>query len=258
MEAVPLKRGPLISDLPGGLVRPQAPKTFLTAFTWERYKKRPESYRKRISSVVDEELLHVDAATALMHELRPVLRRLVRQLGFLNVKCGTLYERYCFIRQLRHHAEKILRNFDLFIGTSVEDAVSEAPPLLKSAVQMYQTRWRNAIASSKWQKDADEAERELRNLRIRSENMERDLELKRHQLEMYKRIHAVRHEFEGLSDEDKLKKVESILGVTAPRPPAEEEGAHRKRSLSDSSVTSVSSDDSIWGETWLDEAVSRR
>lgn len=87
-----------------------------------------------------------------MHELRPVLRRLVRQLGFLNVKCGTLYERYCFIRQLRHHAEKILRNFDLFIGTSVEDAVSEAPPLLKSAVQMYQTRWRNAIASSKWQK----------------------------------------------------------------------------------------------------------
>ncbi|VDP04827.1 unnamed protein product [Heligmosomoides polygyrus] len=105
MEAVPLKRGPLISDLPGGLVRPQAPKTFLTAFTWERYKKRP-------------------AATALMHELRPVLRRLVRQLGFLNVKCGTLYERYCFIRQLRHHAEKILRNFDLFIGTSVEDAVS--------------------------------------------------------------------------------------------------------------------------------------
>lgn len=60
--------------------------------------------------------------------------------------------------------------------------------------------------------------------------MERDLELKRHQLEMYKRIHAVRHEFEGLSDEDKLKKWRAyleLLPLDRPRRKKERTGRDR-------------------------------
>ncbi|KAK5973545.1 hypothetical protein GCK32_002056 [Trichostrongylus colubriformis] len=249
---------------PGQIRTPAQIRTFLSVFTVERFKKNPDLYRKRMAALIDDQIRHTEVTTALLRSLGPELRRQKRQLGFLNMKCRTIYERLCFIRELRQNAGAVIRNFNLFTGKSLEDVVSEAPPLLKNAVKLQQIRWRKALASSKWQKDYERAEKELALARERYENGERELEMKEIYLKIYRKILASKNEFTGLSDESKLKKVESILfgssEFSALQSPRREEGSNGfrldlKRSSSSSSTTSrLSEDESCWDDFWESNA----
>ncbi|VDO29054.1 unnamed protein product [Haemonchus placei] len=233
-------------------------RTFMSIFTWEKFKKNPDLYRKAIAKIVDDQIRHAQTVTNLLQELEPELRRQERELGLLNIKCQTLYERLRFIRQLRENADAVIRNFDLTTGKSLEEVVAEAPPLLKNAVRLHQIRWRNANASSKWQKDFEKAEKDLAIVRERFKNGERELEEKRNLLEMFKKILAIKDEFTGLSDEDKVKKMESVLGVSANRVKEEKEEEKNntpqvdlERTQSTSSTPSdLSEDESCWDELW--------
>ncbi|XGW13674.1 hypothetical protein V3C99_000191 [Haemonchus contortus] len=254
--------GPELSSSKNSGPKPPAPartqtriKTFMSIFTWERFKKNPDLYRKAIAKIVDDQIRHTQTVTNLLQELEPELRRQERELGLLNIKCQTLYERLRFIRQLRENADAVIRNFDLTTGKSLEEVVAEAPPLLKNAVRLHQIRWRNANASSKWQKDFEKAEKDLAIVRERFKNGERELEEKRNLLEMFKKILVIKDEFTGLSDEDKVKKMESVLGISAPRVKEEEKKSasqlELERTQSTSSTPSdLSEDESCWDELW--------
>uniref|UniRef100_A0A7I4YF92 RPW8 domain-containing protein n=1 Tax=Haemonchus contortus TaxID=6289 RepID=A0A7I4YF92_HAECO len=254
--------GPELSSSKSSGLKPSAPartqtriKTFMSIFTWERFKKNPDLYRKAIAKIVDDQIRHTQTVTNLLQELEPELRRQERELGLLNIKCQTLYERLRFIRQLRENADDVIRNFDLSTGKTLEEVVAEAPPLLKNAVRLHQIRWRNANASSKWQKDFEKAEKDLAIVRERFKNGERELEEKRNLLEMFKKILAIKDEFTGLSDDDKVKKMKSVLGISAPLVKEEEKNSapqvELERTQSTSSTPSdLSEDESCWDELW--------
>ncbi|EYC27648.1 hypothetical protein Y032_0008g104 [Ancylostoma ceylanicum] len=225
--------------------------SFLKNFTWERFNKNPDLYRKQLTGIINAQLRQVDATVGLLRYASPELHQLQRELGLLHIKCHTFYERYIFIRCLRENAGDILSSFDLSTGKSVEEIVSKVPPSLRDSLRLYQTRWRNSISSSRWQKDLTSANEELAAVREHLERCERELERKKTHLEMYRKIDAIKDEFVGLSDENKLKKVESVLGVKAPPLLAKEDNlAMRKRSFSEGSASVSSEDDSSWDELW--------
>ncbi|WKY03101.1 hypothetical protein Q1695_016418 [Nippostrongylus brasiliensis] len=235
------------SSIPKKNPRPKPTRNFLSLFTLERFKKNPDLYKNRVASNVDEQLENAETAKKVMRSLRLDLYRQGRQLGFLNIKIHTLYERICFTRQLRQNPAKVLGTFDPFATKSSEDAVMVAPPFLKNALRLHQIRWRRAIAGTRWQKDVAKAEEELKNMQEHYEGVGRDLELKKLQLEMFKRIHLIRHEFADLNEPDKLKKVQSFLGINDSRSGlVEDDISSKKRSLSQGSITSLSSDETNW------------
>ncbi|KAJ1348048.1 hypothetical protein KIN20_003260 [Parelaphostrongylus tenuis] len=185
--------------------------SFMSSFTWESFKRNPDLWRKRISDSVNKQIRHAHATIGQLRYLEPQLHKLDRQLGFANMKCRTQYERLLFIKELRKHADQVLGNFDLSLGKTIDEVVSEAPPLLKSSVRLYQTRWRKAIATSKWQQDIDKAKENMERALERYKKCEEELETKRIHLELYKEIRDIKGNLDGLNDEDKLQKIERCI-----------------------------------------------
>ncbi|ETN72326.1 hypothetical protein NECAME_04506 [Necator americanus] len=190
------------------------PLSSLKNFTWERFNKSPDIYRKRVKSIINTQLRQIDgnftyqfsfgATVGLLRYATPELNQLKRDLGLLHIKCRTLYERFVFSRCLR---EK--------------------------------------------QKDYTKSKEELASVNEHRVRCERELERKKTQLDKYKKICAMKNEFLGLNDENKLKKIESVLGMKAPPLPNKDDTLSIRRSFSDGSLGSVSSDDSSWDEQWL-------
>ncbi|RCN40456.1 hypothetical protein ANCCAN_13615 [Ancylostoma caninum] len=242
-KKIPFRGGP-------AMLTTNAP-SFLKNFTWERFSKNPDLYRKQLTGIINAQLRQVDATIGLLRYASPELYHLQRELGLLHIKCHTFYERYVSIKCLRENANGILGSFDLSTGKSVEEVVSEVPPSLRDSLRLYQTRWRNSIAASRWQKDLMNANEDLTAAREHLERCGRELERKRTQLEMYRKIDAIKDEFVGLSDDNKLKKVERVLGIKAPPLLAKEDTiTMRKRSFSEGSASVSSEDDSSWDELW--------
>ncbi|KAK6745448.1 hypothetical protein RB195_011898 [Necator americanus] len=227
------------------------PLSSLKNFTWERFNKSPDIYRNRVKSIINTQLRQIDATVGLLRYATPELNQLKRDLGLLHIKCRTLYERFVFSRCLRENANDILGSFDLSTGKSIYDTVLEVPPPLRDSLRLYQIRWRNAVSNCKWQKDYTKSKEELASVNEHRVRCERELERKKTQLDKYKKICAMKNEFLGLNDENKLKKIESVLGMKAPPLPNKDDTLSIRRSFSDGSLGSVSSDDSSWDEQWL-------
>ncbi|KJH49844.1 hypothetical protein DICVIV_04028 [Dictyocaulus viviparus] len=199
--------------------------------------------RKRIYDIVNNVTHHSQAVIELLRTVDPELQQLERQLGLLNMKFCTYYEHFAFNKQLRKHAEQILDNFDLSTGKTIDEAASEAPPLLRTKVRLYQIRWRKAIASSRWQKDFEEASKNLANVHECYERFKHESKTKKDQLDICRKIliatanfsDEMKEDLIGLSDIDIMEKIRSEIGMILLR-----------NSISRSRSTSLSSDESCW------------
>ncbi|VDM83455.1 unnamed protein product [Strongylus vulgaris] len=210
---------PKILDLisgPSNGTGTQSTPSAMRNFTWERFRNSPDICRKRVTAYINAHLREVDATVGLLRYATPELHRLERELGLLNIKCRTFYEHFAYNRCLRQHANYILDSFDLSAEKNIEEIVLSAPPLLRDSLRLYQTRWRKAVFSTKWHNDLVAAKEELDAVQKRLERCKQEYERKKMHLEMYKKIQDAKEEFVDLSEEDKLKKVESLLGMKAP------------------------------------------
>ncbi|CAJ0596847.1 unnamed protein product [Cylicocyclus nassatus] len=208
--------------------------TVMRSFTWDRFKSNP-------------------ATVGLLRYARPELCRLERELSFLNMKCRTYYERFIYVSLLRKHAD-VVDSFDLTVGKTFGEMIESIPPLLRDSLLLYQLRWRNCISSTRWQEDFTKACKALITVQARLEKCRLELERRRSHLEMYKKILTAKEKFANLGDEEKLEKVESLLGIQAPSNRSKQNTpTSRRRSLSDGSLASISSpseDDLSWDEMW--------
>ncbi|VDM61035.1 unnamed protein product [Angiostrongylus costaricensis] len=81
--------------------------SFLIHFSMDIFKNKPDRCRKRIYDAVNEQLRRAEATIGLLRYIDPQLHQLNRQLGFLNMKCRTYYNRFAFNKELRKQQQDI-------------------------------------------------------------------------------------------------------------------------------------------------------
>uniref|UniRef100_A0A0K0D4L3 Coiled-coil domain-containing protein n=1 Tax=Angiostrongylus cantonensis TaxID=6313 RepID=A0A0K0D4L3_ANGCA len=74
---------------------------FSDNFSKDTFRNEPDRCMEQIYDTISEQLRRAQATIGLMRDMDSQLDRLNRQLGFLNMKCRSYYNRIAFNKELR-------------------------------------------------------------------------------------------------------------------------------------------------------------